>query len=110
MPRPLCLITGATAGIGRATAFAMARWGADVVVVARNRAKADEVKAELQRASPEASVELLIGDLAAQGDVRNVASSFLAQHAHLDILINNAGLFNNARSMTADGVETVFAV
>lgn len=106
----LALITGSTAGIGRAAAFALADMGASLVLVARNAAKAQQVATEIQAASPGASVEVLIGDLSVQAQVRKVAADFKAKHNRLDVLINNAGGVFSPRQVTADGLEMTFAL
>ena len=104
-----CLVTGATAGIGRETARALARQGAGVVLVARDRARGEAVLAELA-ALGGGEPELLVGDLALQRDVRRIAGEFLRRHARLDVLVNNAGAIFAERELTAEGVERTFAV
>jgi NAD(P)-dependent dehydrogenase (short-subunit alcohol dehydrogenase family) len=105
-----CLITGATSGIGRATATALAGMGASLVLVARDRARGEETAAEIARRTGNRDVTLLLGDLSAQADVRRVAAQFLASERPLHVLINNAGVVNVRRTVTVDGIETTFAV
>lgn len=106
----VCVVTGATSGIGRATAFALARRGATVVAVARDRARGDALVAEIKADSKSDAVELLEADLADQASVRRAAAELAKRHPAIDVLINQAGLVMRERVLTADGVETVFAV
>jgi retinol dehydrogenase 12 len=105
-----CLITGATSGIGRATATALAGMGASLLLVGRDRARGEETVAEIAQRTGNRDVALLLGDLSSQADVRRVAAKFLASDRPLHVLINNAGVVNLRRSVTVDGIETTFAV
>ena len=105
-----CLITGATSGIGRATATALAGMGASLVLVARDRARGEETAAQIAQQTGNRAVTLLFGDLSSQAAVRRVAAEFLASEQPLHVLINNAGVVNLQRSVTVDGIETTFAV
>lgn len=105
----LCLITGATSGIGRATALALAGMGAELVLLARDREKAEATAADA-RAAGAPAVDLLIADLGVQREVRRAAAEFLASGRPLHVLINNAGVVNLQRTLTADGLEATFAV
>ena len=105
----VCLITGATSGIGRATALALAGMGAELVLLCRDRAKGEETAAAA-RAAGAAKVDLLIADLSRQSEVRRAAAEFLASGRPLHVLINNAGVVNVQRTLTADGIEATFAV
>jgi len=103
------MITGATSGIGRASALELGRMGAKLVLVCRNRERGEELLREIQRAgNPE--VELMIADLESQAQIRKLAEDFLATRKPLHVLMNNAGVFNMKRALTSDGLETVFAV
>lgn len=105
-----CLITGATNGIGKVTALAMAKAGMRVFIVARNRSKAEAVRSEIVNAANNPQVELLIGNLESLADVRRIAHEFLSRNIPLHLLINNAGVVNNNRQLTADGYEGMFGV
>ncbi|WP_102127513.1 SDR family oxidoreductase [Deinococcus planocerae] len=104
------LITGATGGIGQATARALARQGARVVIVGRDARKAQAVTGELRDQTGNADVDFLIADLSSLASVRLLARDFRANHPHLHVLINNAGGVNQTRQVTPDGYELTFAV
>lgn len=103
------LITGATSGIGKITAHALALQGAKLYLVCRDRGRGEETAAEIAKASGN-DVRLLVADLSSQADIRRAAAEFLATESPLHVLINNAGVVNLQRTVTPDGVETVFAV
>ncbi|MBL8608199.1 MAG: SDR family NAD(P)-dependent oxidoreductase [Myxococcales bacterium] len=102
------VITGPTRGIGRATALALARMGADLALVARDRGRGDELLAKL-RAEGKGSFDLYIADLSSQRDVRRVAAEILAKWDRIDVLVNNAGAIFTARETSVDGVELTIA-
>ncbi|MCC7381387.1 MAG: SDR family oxidoreductase [Deltaproteobacteria bacterium] len=106
----ICVITGATTGIGRATAEALAARGAQVILLVRNREKGEAVQKAIQAKTGKSDVGLVVADLGAQREVRRAAAEILAGWPRLDVLINNAGAFNTERTETADGIETTFAV
>ncbi len=105
-----CLITGATNGIGRVTALELARMGAELFLVYRNKARADETVAEIRNKTGSEKLHLLQADLGSQKQIRRAAAEFLATGKPLHVLINNAGLGNTQRLVTEDGIEMVFAV
>lgn len=107
---PLCLLTGANSGIGKAMATALARQGIGIVMVCRNPETAEAARRDIQAASQGAPVELLLGDLSDMSEVRRVADAFRARHERLHVLINNAGLYLPKRHVTVDALETMFAV
>jgi NAD(P)-dependent dehydrogenase (short-subunit alcohol dehydrogenase family) len=106
----VCLITGATSGIGKATAMKLASMGASVVMVARDRGRGEAAMAEIKVGSANASVALMLADLSSQEDIRRLAHEFEEAYPRLDVLINNAGVIRSERITTADGLETTFAV
>jgi len=109
MTGKVCVVTGASSGIGKATALALARLGADVIMVCRDKARGEAAMAELG-AVAEASVrQLEIADLSRLQDVRDLAAR-LSQLDRLDVLVNNAGLVLADHRVSADGFEYTFAV
>jgi retinol dehydrogenase-12 len=104
----VCIVTGATSGIGKAAATALAKQGAQVVLVGRDRGRAEAAASEIGAVSAvPPTVE--IADLAAMDQVRELAGR-LGSLDRIDVLINNAGLVQNERHTSPDGFEHVFAV
>jgi NAD(P)-dependent dehydrogenase (short-subunit alcohol dehydrogenase family) len=110
MQGKVCLITGSTSGMGKATARALASRGATVVLVGRDREKGEATQTEIRRETGNENVDLLIADLSLLQDVHALAASFQQKHRHLHILINNAGAIYNTRNITTEGFEATFAV
>jgi NAD(P)-dependent dehydrogenase (short-subunit alcohol dehydrogenase family) len=106
----VCLITGATSGIGRVTAEALARRGATVVIAGRSPEKTAQTVAAIKAATGSAKVEGLLADLSVQSRVRALAAQFLSRYSRLDVLANNAGAIFFSRQETADGLEMTFAL
>jgi NAD(P)-dependent dehydrogenase (short-subunit alcohol dehydrogenase family) len=105
-----CVVTGASSGIGKASAEQLASMGANVVMVCRSPEKGDRAKAEVERKSGSKSVELMHADLASLASVRTFAQEYFQNHDSLDVLLNNAGVARPLRSLTVDGFETTFQV
>lgn len=106
----LCLVTGASSGIGKATAIRLARAQAHVVIVCRDEATGRRAVKEIGHASNHSGVDLLVADLASQRQIRTATSQFLRRYSALDVLIHNAGVIMPRRVLTEDGVETTFAI
>lgn len=107
----LILITGATAGIGKATARALAAQGHHIIIHGRNVQKAKHVVAEIQQATGNAHVSYLIADLFSMQAVKDMVTAFNAQYDHLDVLINNAGAVLDAKRFeTVDGFDGTMAL
>ncbi len=104
------LITGATQGIGEATALALAKQGAKLTFVARDKGKADAVKERLVKASGNDKIDYLIADLSLLSEVARVGREYKSKHDKLDVLINNAGAVFTSRHVTAEGFEQTFAL
>ncbi len=105
-----CMITGATNGIGKAAALALARLGAGLVLVGRNRERGERAVEEIRRESGNDDISLLLADLSSQAEIRQLAKDFLATGRPLHVLLNNAGVINMRREETIDGIEATFAV
>src|SRR5579862_8500711 len=106
----ICLITGANSGLGKAAAIDLAKLGMQIVMVCRNKAKGEKALAEIKERSRNDSIELLLADLSILSQVRKLADEFRARHEKLHVLINNAGLANLTRRVTADGFEETFEI
>jgi NAD(P)-dependent dehydrogenase (short-subunit alcohol dehydrogenase family) len=105
-----CIVTGATSGIGNATALELARRGAAVVLICRNRPKAEIVARDIRARTRNPRIDLLLADLSSQQQVRAVAAEFTRKYHRLDVLINNAGAMFPERSESVDGIEMTLAV
>jgi NAD(P)-dependent dehydrogenase (short-subunit alcohol dehydrogenase family) len=114
MPPPLqgkvCVITGATSGIGRVAAMRLAQLGARLVLVARDPARAEATLARLRAQAPAAAHRAHLADLSRIAEMKRVAAEIAAAEPRVDLLINNAGALFGARRFTADGLERSFAV
>lgn len=106
----VCLVTGATDGHGKAVARALARRGAEVVVHARNREKAQAVCEEIARETGGRTPEILLADLANGAEIDAAVERHLASGRPLHVLVNNAGLVGLERRTNAEGLELTFAV
>src|SRR5437879_5125338 len=109
MKDKVVMITGANSGIGKAASLALAKMGANVVMVTRNKEKGEAARAEIIKKSQNNSVDLLMADLSSLESVRKLATEFQKKYSKLHVLVNNAGLFNQRRKVTTDGYENTFA-
>src|SRR3989442_8366612 len=109
MKDKVVLVTGANSGIGRAASLALAKMGATVVMVARNKERGEAARSEIVKESQNDSVDLLFADLSSLESVRQLATEFQRKYSKLHVLINNAGLFNQRRHVTMDGYENTLA-
>ncbi len=111
MQGKVCMVTGANAGIGKATALALAQMGATVVMVCRDCARGEEARSEITTKSRNNAVDLLQADLSSQQSIRQLVGNFQHHYTQLHVLINNAGAaFPGRRRETVDGLEMTFAV
>jgi NAD(P)-dependent dehydrogenase (short-subunit alcohol dehydrogenase family) len=106
----VCLITGATNGIGLETARCLAEKGATVVLVGRSPEKTAKVVEELRRSTANQNIDSLLADLSLMSEVRKLAEQFQSRYDRLDVLINNAGGVFSRRHVTAEGLELTFAL
>ena len=110
MTGKVCIVTGANTGIGKETALGLARLGATVVMVCRDRARAETAQREIKQNSGNRQVELMLCDFSSQNSIRQFAQDFKQQYERLDVLVNNAGVVLRVRSLTEDGLESTFAI
>ena len=103
------LVTGATSGIGRATATGLAAIGADVAITGRDRERTQEAASAIEAAGG-GHVDVFVADLSSQAEVRRLATEVLERLPRIDVLINNVGGFWDTRRVTADGLEHTFAL
>ena len=103
------LVTGGTAGIGKATALGLAAMGAHLAITGRDRGRAEDAAREI-RAAGGGNVDVFVADLSSQPEVRRLADEVLQRLPRIDALVNNAGGYWNTRHITADGLERTFAV
>lgn len=106
----ICLVTGATHGIGFAAARALADQGAKLVIIGRNATKTAQSVESLRSLTGNQEITCLVGDLSRQSEVRRIAAEFRAAHQRLDVLLNNVGGVFGERLLTADGLEMTFAL
>ena len=104
------VVTGATSGIGRATALGLAKLGSRLILVGRDAGRAEETSAEIQNVTGRNDVEVVRGDFAQLAEVRRVAGELIARTEAIHVLVNNAGVTMMKRTTTPDGFETTFAV
>ncbi|MBY3619651.1 SDR family oxidoreductase [Acinetobacter sp. CUI P1] len=101
----IALVTGANSGMGLATTVELARKGAKVIMVCRNRQRGEEALAAAKQKSHSEDIELMLCDLASLESIRSFAEEFTRKYPILDILINNAGVVTIKRQLTKDGFE-----
>jgi NAD(P)-dependent dehydrogenase (short-subunit alcohol dehydrogenase family) len=104
-----CVITGATSGLGKATALTLGQMGAHLILIGRNQRFGEAVADRIRSESPEARIEFIRTDLSVQKDVRALASRIANDHRSLDVLINNAGARFDTYQESGDGIELTFA-
>ncbi len=110
MKNKVCLVTGATSGIGFETALELAKMGATIVVGGRDMEKASNAVIKIRTESNNSSVDFLLGDLSDFEEVKKFASEFLQQYKQLDVLINNAGAIFKEFDANPQDIEMTFAL
>src|SRR5256712_10619532 len=110
MENRVFVVTGPTSGIGKATAWGLARLGGTVVLACRDATRGEAARQDIVRDSGNPRVSLEIVDLASEASTRSFAEEFHRRHPRLDVLINNAGVYTSHRDVTPDGLERQFEV
>ena len=106
----VCLVTGATNGIGKVTAEALARLGAELTIHGRNPALTEQVCAEIRQKTGNPSVSGIVADFASLDQVRRMAAEVSSRHKEIHVLVNNAGTTTPQYRRTEDGFEWHFGV
>ena len=110
MREKICMVTGATAGIGFVTALELARKGATVILVGRDSVRCEQSVEMIRQAIPFAKTAYMLADLSSQAEIYRLAEHVKVNFRHLDVLVNNAGGFFLKRQLSVDGIEMTFAL
>ncbi len=110
MKGKICMVTGATSGMGEVTARALAQRGATVIVVGRNPNKCVAAVNQIKQQTGSPAVEFMLADMSVQTQIRHLAQEFKSKYPRLDVLVNNAGAWITARQDSVDGIEMTFAL
>lgn len=110
MTGKVCLVTGATGGIGYETALGLARAGARIGLVGRDRGRSARAASDIRAAVPGTVADVFVADLSVQAEIRRLAGEVRAAYPRLDVLVNNAGAIFDRRETTADGIERTWAL
>jgi NAD(P)-dependent dehydrogenase (short-subunit alcohol dehydrogenase family) len=105
----VCLVTGASSGIGRQTALELARLGATVVLACRDRVRGEAARRQVIAAASHPRVELELVDLSSLASIRDFVRRFRESHETLHVLVNNAGTWSSRRRTSVDGIELTWA-
>jgi NAD(P)-dependent dehydrogenase (short-subunit alcohol dehydrogenase family) len=106
---PVCLVTGISGGIGKATAVVLAQRGVQVIGVVRDADRGRAAVKDIRDRTPTADVDLMVADLSRLDEVRRLAEKVRSRYDHLDVVLHNAGVALYRRETTADGYERTFA-
>jgi len=110
MKGKVCLVTGATGGIGKSTSLELSQKGATVVLVGRDEQKCIQTCKDIRTDSKNPDVDYLVADLSSQNEIRRMVSDFRKQYGRLDVLVNNVGAAYLKRQVSVDGIEKTFAL
>ncbi len=106
----ICLVTGATSGMGEVTARALAQRGATVILVSRKAEKCAATVNQIKQQTGHPAIEFMVADLSSQQDIRQLAQQFNSRYQRLDVLVNDAGALFARRQESTDGIEMTFAL
>src|SRR5882757_2026179 len=109
-PRPTVVLTGGTSGIGQCTAVALAQKGANLVLTARSKTRADSTIELIERAAPGTKVDVHYGDFGDLASVAALGREIASRHSRIDVLINNAGIHAFKSRVTEDGYPEMVAI
>jgi NAD(P)-dependent dehydrogenase (short-subunit alcohol dehydrogenase family) len=110
MHEKTCMITGASSGIGKATATGLARLGCRLVLACENAALGETAREDIVENTGNSNAEVGVVDLSSQKSIRLFVEEFKRTHSCLHVLVNNAGIFSSRRALTVDGFESMFAI
>ncbi|HUT82022.1 MAG TPA: SDR family oxidoreductase [Candidatus Bathyarchaeia archaeon] len=110
MKGKICLVTGATSGIGLEIAGGLAALGATVIIAGRNEDIGKQVVQDIKKRTGNGFIELMLADFSTQAGVIHLADMVKERYDKLDVLVNNAGLYQPDHTLTSDGIEMTFAV
>lgn len=109
MQGKVVVVTGATSGIGQVAAEKLAAMGARMVMIARDRSRADAALERIRQIAPKVDHAVHFADLSSLAEMKRVGAEIAAAEPRIDVLINNAGAMFHTRETTADGLERTFA-
>lgn len=110
MSKKVCVITGASSGIGKEIAIKLAENHCHVVMICRDKQKAKSTLVEIQKITGSTDIEFIIADLSSKAKIRSTAKLLEERFEHIDVLINNAGLVSTKRKFSVDGIELTLAI
>jgi len=110
MDTKIILVTGATDGIGKQTALELAQMGHRILVHGRNRMKSENVAADIRKMSGNENVEAVVANLTDFKEIKSLAEAIVNGYSRLDVLLNNAGVFENEKVILSNGLERTFMV
>ncbi len=110
MKDKICVVTGASNGIGKEIAIQLATMGARVAMVCRNEQRGLLAKKEIEESSGSNKIDLLLADLSSLIQIRQLAEKLSDSYSYIDVLINNAGNFYLKKQFYEDGIEMTFAI